>query len=492
MAKKSYLPGCFSVFTETIWQNFLTIVREEVGSRVVETWFKAVKLMRWDAYEKIVYLEAPNLFVKQWLSKHYNGLFQQHLSRLLSEETIQIVIQTPSSEDISSERQGSSETVTSSEVASSKKSTIYEPARVLAVRKERSYQVTRLPNTIRGALNAQYTFENFVVGASNTLACSAARAAAENVGSLYNPLFIYGGSGLGKTHLIHAIGNYIKDNYKKLIVLYQSADQFVNEFIKAIRFNKVYEFEARYKDVDVLLMDDVQFISNKEQTQEAFFHIFNMLHQAGKQLVFTSDSMPCDIVGLAERMRSRLEGGLIADIQKPSLEMRVAILQKKAEAQGYDLDNDVAHFVASHDCSNVRELEGMLIRVTAVSSLTKQELTLELAQRVLGRINSTKSAVIDGVTLRTIAKAVGKMYSFTLEEMRSNLRRHDVAHARHIAMYLMKHITQSSCKEIASFFNRKDHSTVLHAVEKITQKKINDPIIDRELRQCKRHLQRRV
>lgn len=469
---------------DTIWHDFLKIVREEVGSRVVETWFKAVILDRWDAYEKVAYLRAPNLFVKDWISAHYKDLFRQHLGRLLNEDELSIVFldhDIASQNDTDAQSIGSKSSTLSAEMVG-----LYKPAKAVVQqnRPTRSRAIVqRLSGRVRGLLNEQYQFETFVVGPSNQLAFSAARAAAENPGNLYNPLFIYGGSGLGKTHLLHAVGNQIRQQQKDALILYQSADRFVNEFINAIRFNKVYQFEARYKDVDVLLIDDIQFISNKEQTQEAFFHIFNMLHQAHKQIVFTSDSMPCDIVGLAERMRSRLEGGLIADIQLPSLETMIAIVQRKSDVQGKKIPEDVAYFIASRGCSNVRELEGMLIRVAAYASLTGEPITIELAQKILLNAMDQKK---EGIGLREIAMVVAKHFDMSLQEMRSSKRHKELARARHIAMYLMKELSDASLREIGKFFARKDHSTVIHAHEKIKKQCELDSVFMHEIKQLEK------
>jgi chromosomal replication initiator protein len=468
------------VIIDTIWQDFLKIVREEVGSRVVETWFKAVKLVRWDAYEKVVHLQAPNLFVKNWILQHYKDLFRRHLGRLLNEHEITIAF-------LGFGVSEKTEPVVSEAVATKQDIFLYEPAKQLVrnVQDRPKRLAPIIARRVRGLLNESYIFETFVVGPSNTLAFAAAQAAAENAGRLYNPLFIYGGSGLGKTHLLHAVGNYIMSCRKKAVVLYQSADSFVHDFIAAIRFNKVYQFEARYKDVDVLLIDDIQFISNKEQTQEIFFHIFNMLHQANKQIVFTSDSMPCDIAGLAKRMRSRLEGGLIADIHMPSLETMSAILQKKAAVHGVVLPTDVASYIASRGCSNVRELEGMLIRVTAVASLTNEPVSLELAERVLAHAGDKKK---ESIGLREIAALVAKYFGYSLHEMRSSKRHKDLVQVRHISMYFMKKFTKSSLREIGQFFQRKDHSTVIHACEKIDKRVCADQVFAQELRSIEQEI----
>lgn len=474
------------MITENLWQEFLKIIREDVGSRVVETWFKAIKCSHWDSLHKTVYLQAPNQFVREWVVNNYEDVCKRNLARLLNVPTLSVVFVKNGEHH---EKQRNAPEPASVQVP------LYEPARVIdfktnAVAERPSASATSVavipkPRN-KGVLNENYRFESFVVGPSNTLAFSAAQVVAENPGCLYNPLFMYGSSGLGKTHLLHAIGNAIKSRNKKASVLYQSADRFVHEFISSIRLSKVYQFEAKYKDVDVLLIDDVQFISNKEQTQETFFHIFNMLHQANKQIVFTSDSMPRDIAGLAERMRSRLEGGLLADIQSPTVETMVAIIQKKGESFGQQVPDDVAHYIASRGCCNVRELEGMLMRVVACASLGQEPLSCELAMRVLS--THTHSDVKEALSLQTIATTVAKHFGYSLQDLRSEHRNKDIAQARHIAFYLMKKMSSFSLREIGKFLERKDHSTVMYAYEKMSQRIERDAAFSREIQTIERKL----
>jgi chromosomal replication initiator protein len=439
-----------------VWEDFLKIIREEVGSRIVETWFKAVTLSHWDASKKTMYLQVPNAFIKQWVSTHYTKLFQYHLGRLLHQEIVHILFIDAFTQPL---KKDSIAVVTTPEIKSEKESSSTTAIATKPIQKNKA------------PLNNDYLFKNFILGPSNQLAHAAAEAVAASPGILYNPLFIYGNSGLGKTHLLHAIGNHIKATRKKMIVLYQTADRFVNEFINAIRFDKIGHFEARYKTVDVLLIDDIQFISNKEQTQEAFFHIFNALYDAQKQIIFTSDSFPRDIQGLAERLRSRLEGGMITDIQTPTLETKIAILKKKAELHNEQLSDEVACFIASCALNNIRELEGALIRVLAFASLTQQTLSIEVAQKVLSKVKETRTAPIG---LKKIAHCVAFYYSLHLQDLRSAKRDKDLSLVRHIAMYLMKKMTSSSLAEIAAFWRRKNHSTVIHAIEKIEKTALID------------------
>lgn len=469
------------MITETLWQEFLKIIREEVGSRVVETWFKAIKCTHWDSLNHVIYLQAPNQFVKEWVVNNYETVCRNNLARLLNVPSVSVVVTNQA--EHSAQR---SEPVV--------QAPLYEPAKVIPSKpgiipsSSHNSMVVAKARLRGGMLNEQYRFETFVVGPSNTLAFSAAQAVAEHAGCVYNPLFIYGSSGLGKTHLLHAIGNAVKERRKKAVILYQSADRFVHEFIAAIRLNKVHQFEAKYKDVDVLLIDDVQFISRKEQTQETFFHIFNMLHQAHKQIVFTSDSMPRDIEGLAQRMRSRLEGGLLADIQSPTVETMVAIVQKKGESFSQQVPDDVAHFIASRGCCNVRELEGMLMRVIAYASLENESLSVELARRVL--MGHTGDNHTISLNLQDVATTVAKHFGYSLQDLRSEQRHKDIAQARHAALYFMKKLTKFSLRELGKFLARKDHSTVLYAYEKICVRIEGDVAFAQEMRSLERKLVR--
>lgn len=436
----------------TIWDEFLTIAKEEVGIRVVETWFKAVTFAQWDAEKKIIYLQAPNQFVRDWIQKNYYALLSTHLGRLLHVEnpSVSFLNATQERADL---------------VAVPTQEMRMVPAQV-AVQKRRTGLVRIQSPKKQSTINKSYIFENFVVGPSNSLAYAAAHAITEKPGRLYNPLFMYGGSGLGKTHLLHAIGNGIQDQNKGATVLYQTADRFVTEFISSIRFDKVERFQEKYKNVDVLLIDDVQFISHKEGTQEAFFHIFNVLYDAHKQIVFSSDTVPQDMQGIAERLRSRLAWGLVADIYMPDIETKIAILKRKAASHTVVLADDIAHFIASRAIANIRELEGALIRVMAFASLTKQELSLELAQRVLQRADAPERQAID---LERVVSVVHKQYGYDFKQLQSKGRDKDLVFVRQVAMFLMKRLTNKSLRDIGVFFGGRDHSTVLHAIEKIEQ-----------------------
>ena len=426
-----------------IWEDFLTIAKEEVGSRVVETWFKAVTLQEWDFAQKTVYLQAPNSFVKEWLKNNYLAVFQLHLGRLLHTESPKIIFTTVQPDEAPS---NSAQIITVKPALPISAQSLHE------VKSDISH------------VNKNYVFDNFVVGSHNSLAYAAAYAVSEQPGTVYNPLFVYASSGLGKTHLLHAIGNAIKSRNAKAYVQYQPTDGFVNEFINAIRFDKIHKFEAKYRNIDVLLIDDVQFISNKEQTQEALFHIFNSHHGAHKQIVFASDTYPQDIHGLAERLKSRLAWGLVTDIQVPSLETKIAILKKKADASKEFLNDEVAHFIASRVISNIRELEGSLIRVIAFASLTKQPINIDLARKVL---TNTKEDIKGQVDFDRVIRCVHKYYSYNLTDLRSKNRNKDLSFARQVTMFLMKKMTDKSLRDIGFFLGGKDHSTVMHALKRV-------------------------
>ena len=326
--------------------------------------------------------------------------------------------------------------------------------------------------------NPHYVFENFVVGSSNQFAHAAARAVAENPSRSYNPLFLYGGVGLGKTHLLHAIGHSLVHRHAHLRVMYLPAEQFVNELISSLRFNRMPAFRERYRNIDVLMVDDIQFLANKERTQEEFFHTFNTLYTTQKQIILTSDSSPRNIPALEERLRSRFEWGLIADIHSPDLETKVAILRRKADQEKSDLPDDVALFIARQVKSNIRELEGMLNRVIAFSSLTGRPMSLELAQETLKDVLLPEHR---RALAPEIVKFVARHYGLKVSEIKSRNNSKQIAFPRQVAMYLCKQLTDLSNPDIGKLFNNKHHSTVMYSVEKIETLRSSDPDLDRTL-----------
>ncbi len=458
--------GSGKCMTSDIWKQFLHLIGEECGSRVVETWFKSITFCSWDSVLKTIFLEAPNTFIKEWVLKNYLLPMQIHLGRLLHVEMPRIVL---------TDMAASPTTIDALQVASDTSQKII-PAHLLLPSVGKPPALRRLPSEMTYATtDNNYQFETFVVGPSNSLAYAAAHAVTERPGTLYNPLFIYGKSGLGKTHLLRAIGNAIKINNNRSVVLYQSADRFVTEFINAIRFDKVHKFKDKYCHIDVLLIDDIQFISNKEQTQEAFFHIFNSLYDACKQIVFSSDTFPQNMHGIAERLQSRLAAGLVADIHLPSFETKMAIVKQKARAHGNDLNDEVAQFIASRVVSNIRELEGALIRVLAFASLMQQAISIELAHKVLHRAPATTEMEPKGSQLDSVIRIVASHYLCTPDDLYARSRTQAYVQARHVAMFLIKHLTGRSLRAIGDFFGGRDHSTVIHGLEKVANEMKSEP-----------------
>jgi len=325
-------------------------------------------------------------------------------------------------------------------------------------------------------LNARYTFDAFVIGSGNQFAHAACQAVAERPSKAYNPLFLYGGVGMGKTHLMQAIGHEIKKRLPQAAICYVSSEKFTNEMINSLRYDKMTSFRDKFRNVDVLLVDDIQFLAQKERTQEEFFHTFNALHESMKQIVIASDRPPKELAEVEDRLRSRFEWGLIADIQPPDLETKVAILQKKAEQEKVTLPTDVALYVASNIRSNVRELEGALIRLVAHSSLIGAEITLPYAQQVLKNFIDSQARK---VTIESIQKATAEQFGLRLVEIKAKNNSRAIVYPRQIAMYLAKHLTEASLPEIGRQFGGKHHTTVLHSVEKIDEARKNDKDLNR-------------
>lgn len=447
-----------------IWEDFLQIIKEEAGSQVVETWFKAVTLQEWDPATNAVTLKAPNQFVSTWVQEHYAELMNKHLSRLLHANAIKIVFTSTTDQ--------TPRTIIPASVLPFKQhdhAEQHDQATALVVQKPAGKPAIadkKIRERTSCAINEAYLFDTFVAGPSNSLAQAAAYAICENIGKVYNPLFIYGGTGLGKTHLLHAIGNEVKKRQPSLNVRYETSDHFINDFINCIRFDRSQQFRQRYQKVDVLLFDDIQFLSNKEQTQETFFHIFNTLYENQRQIVLSSDTFPKEITGLQSRLKSRMEWGLIADIQMPDLETKIAILKKKAGQHNVTLDDEVADFIASRVLSNIRELEGALIRVSAFAALTNQPITLEMARKVLLNLQEKKS---EGSSLEHVLKIVCKHYSISPNLVKSKSRQKDIAAVRQVALYMMKKHSFASLQVIGNFVGGRNHSTVIHALGKMEQ-----------------------
>ncbi|HEX6162056.1 MAG TPA: chromosomal replication initiator protein DnaA [Vicinamibacterales bacterium] len=438
----------------TVWDQVLSRIEDQVGKHSFSTWFKPTSLLA-DGGNRLS-IRVPNPLFVEWLPKHYSVVLAEAL-RDVGRADVKLVFIPDGS-------------------AAAEHTETRAPA--IVKRPEPSEDTEAVPSSDAapqraGSLIPRYTFDTFIVGPSNQFAHAACRAVAETPSRSYNPLFIHGGVGLGKTHLMHAIGHYVVQHHPGLVLTYISSERFMNEMINAVRFDRILDFRSRYRSVDVLLVDDIQFVSGKEGTQNEFFHTFNALHDAQKQIVISSDRPPHEIPALEERLRSRFEWGLIADIQVPDVETKAAILKRKAEEEGVPLANDVAMFMASRIKSNVRELEGSLIRLIAYSSLTTKPLTIELAQDVLKNVIDHDEKA---VTIEQIQKYVADYYHLKLNELKSRNNSKSVAMPRQVAMYLCKSLTHASLPEIGRSFGGKHHSTVIHSIKKVEdlRKKNND------------------
>jgi chromosomal replication initiator protein len=356
----------------------------------------------------------------------------------------------------------------------------YEAQPVRGVRNQALAAVESIPEgeSAASSLNHKFTFDSFVVGACNQFAHAAARSVATNPSRSYNPLFIYGGVGMGKTHLMHAIGRQLIDNFATMRVVYTSSEKFMNEMIACIRTDRMQHFHQRYREADALLIDDIQLLGNKERTQEEFFHTFNELHDHQKQIVISSDSPPKDIPGLLERLRSRFEWGLMADIQPPDLETKMAILDKKSEVEGIQLPDDVRTFMATKTKSNVRELEGALVKLIAYSSLTGTPINLQMATQVLKHLVHVQDRK---VTIDAIQKGVAERFQIKQSQLKEKSNTRKVVYPRQVAMYLVKELTDASLPEIGRAFGGKHHTTVIHSINKIEQSRHGDPELNRLL-----------
>jgi chromosomal replication initiator protein len=417
----------------SIWDQILGRIEAKVGRHSFHTWFKPTSLLTDDGQRLSV--RVPNLLFTEWLPKHYSVVLTEALQDVGRPDAELIFVP--------------------EEARASGTAALVAPA--VAPPEE-------TPATTPVGLNPRYTFDTFIVGPSNQFAHAACRAVAEAPSRSYNPLFIYGGVGLGKTHLMHAIGHYVLQHHYPLKLTYISSERFMNEMINAVRYDRILDFRERYRTVDVLLVDDIQFVSGKEGTQTEFFHTFNALHDAQKQIVISSDRPPHEIPALEERLRSRFEWGLIADIQPPDIETKVAILKKKAETEGVPLPDGVAMYMASRIKSNIRELEGSLIRLIAYASLQGRPLSLELAHEVLRNVIEHDERAI---TIEQIQKFVAEYYQLKLTELKSRNNSKSVAMPRQVAMYLCKSLTHASLPEIGRSFGGKHHSTVIHSIKKV-------------------------
>ena len=439
---------------EQLWNNVLSQVEQKISKPSFETWLKSTKLLSYTGSN--VTIAAPNSFARDWLENHYVHLITGILTELTGED-LYIKFVVPKDQEVEDFN--------------------------IPMAAKREVKQNEQQEISPGMLNPKYTFDTFVIGSGNRFAHAASLAVAEAPAKAYNPFFIYGGVGLGKTHLMHAIGHYVLEHNPNAKVVYLSSEKFTNEFINSIRDNKTIEFRNKYRNVDVLLIDDIQFLAGKESTQEEFFHTFNTLHEESKQIVISSDRPPKEIPTLEDRLRSRFEWGLITDIAPPDLETRIAILRKKAKAEGLDIPNEVMLYIANQIDTNIRELEGALIRVVAYSSLVNQDISTELAATALKDIMPNPKQRI--ITILDIQNAVGEHFNIRLEDFSAKKRTKSIAFPRQVAMYLSRELTDFSLPKIGEEFGGRDHTTVIHAHEKISTLLKNDSQLQQDLKQIK-------
>jgi chromosomal replication initiator protein len=436
-----------------IWTRALDAIRGETEHQSFKTWFEPTRAL--ELTDDSLKLEVPNRFFADWLEEHYAPLIARAIQEAAGRElkaTFQISHRRPDE---------------------------YEP---VSTRRPQAPQPQALAPS-ETQLNPRYTFDTFVVGSNNRFAQAAGMAVAEAPGTTYNPLFIYGGVGLGKTHLMQAIGHYILQQRPGTSVYYVSSETFMNELITAIQRGATLGFRDKYRSRDVLLIDDVQFLAGKESTQEEFFHTFNALYLAHKQIVLTSDRPPKQISTLEERLASRFESGLVTDIQSPDLETRIAILHRKAEIDGISIPNDVIHLIANSVTSNIRELEGSLVRLLAFSSLTGSEITVDLAKEVLSEFLGRPRGP---VSVARIQQAVAEAYGVPVEKMKARGRSSQIALARQVAMYFAREFTPLSLAQIGEHFGGRDHTTVLHAHRRISEEIGRSGQVQREVESIRR------
>lgn len=433
--------------SSTVWKECLKTIKQNVSNITYNTWFLPIKPFELDG--DTLKIHVPNNFFIEWIEEHYNTLINKTISQVLgSGGKLVYVINDDTEED----------------------PTFFDPP----VIETRSVDNKIVDNSFESNLSPRYQFDNFIKGESNQLARAAAIAISDNPGETsFNPLFIYGGVGLGKTHLIQAIGNNILRKFPEKKIIYLSADIFTTQFVEAIQSNKVGDFSAFYNTVDVLIIDDIQFLTGRERTQDLFFHIFNNLHQARKQIILSSDRPPKDLKGMSDRLISRFQWGLSADIQAPDFETRIAILKRKADSFGIDLSNEILDYIAYNITSNIRELEGCLIKLLANASLSGIEIDFELTRKTVKEISTKREA---NVSIDSITRIVCKEFNVDENKVREKNRKKEVVLARQIAMYLSKKLTKSSLKTIGLHFGGRDHSTVIHAynnIEKLTSEDVS-------------------
>lgn len=468
-----------------IWNNALKLLENDMNKPTFDTWFKSTELVSYCG-ENII-IKVQNDFAKNNLENNYFNIIKNHLESMLN-HPVKIQFVTPQEKDQAIEKLLQQQGYSNEEHQKNDFPTVDR----VAEPKPPAFETSTVPSKDTG-LNPKYTFDTFVVGNSNRLTHAACVGVADNISAdaakrIYNPLFIYGGAGLGKTHLMHSIGNHILQRKPDTKITYLSSETFTNEMIDAIKDNKNKDFRNKYRNVDVLLIDDIQFISSKEGTQEEFFHTFNTLREAEKQIIISSDRPPNEIPKLEERLRSRFNQGLLTDIQPPDLETRIAILRKKAQAEDLDIPNDVFDYIAENIQSNIRELEGMLTRLSAYSNLSKRKIDLNLTKECLQNLITPNEPVI--INGELIQKKVAEYYQMRVEDFKAKKRTKNIAFPRQIAMYLCREMTDLSLPKIGELFGGRDHTTVIHACEKISEELRNDQTLQMTINNIKNSLTR--
>jgi chromosomal replication initiator protein len=426
------------------WLRIVQAVQKKVDANSFETWFEPTSFIGEEG--DALYIKVPNSYFRDWLSFHYSGLINECAQELLGKalDIKYIFDETPSS----------------------------------FIRRSPEERKTKQGLLTNPNLNPNYTFDNFVVGSCNQFAQAAATAVAKNPGKSYNPLYIYGGAGLGKTHLMNAIGHFSLMNNQRMKILYITTEKFMNELINHLQYGKILDFREKFRSVDILLIDDIHYLGGRERTKEEFFHTFNHLYDSQKQIVISSDCPPKEIPHLEERFRSRFEWGLIADIKPPDIETRIAILRKKAEMEDVNLSESVALYIADKVHSNIRELEGYLRRVIAYSSLKGQIIDLDLTKEALKGLLDTSSTI---VTVDKIQKLICHKFKIKPSQLKSKNNSPKISFPRQVAMYLSKELTKSSLPEIGKKFGGKHHTTVIHSIRKIEKMRDEDPEFNKEI-----------
>jgi len=448
----------FKTQLSQIWKETLQLIEQDLSKPTFETWFNSTQLIAY--YDDYLIISTPNQFVQDWLRNHYMDLIKSKLEKLLGQPVkLKFVNSQQGKETLEESENNTADTNTENKLCE---------------------------DYLGNQLNPKYTFDTFVVGNSNRFAHAASLAVAESVAKAYNPLFIYGGVGLGKTHLMHAIGHHVINNNSNAKVVYVSSEKFTNELIDGIKDDTTTKFRNKYRNIDVLLIDDIQFLAKKERTQEEFFHTFNALYEANRQIIISSDRPPKEIPLLEDRLRTRFEWGLITDIQPPDLETRIAILRKKAQMDNIDVSNDVMLYIAEKIQSNIRELEGALIRVIAFASLNNKPITVQLAEEALKDILVVNKP--RPITADLIQEKVASFFAIKIEDLKGKKRTKNVAYPRQIAMYLCRELTDLSLPKVGEYFGGRDHTTVLHAQDKISKELETDPYLQDIIKKIKDEL----